>query len=53
VAKPAEARPARPAPREELEIEERSSSRAGLWIVMALVVIGLVVWFVMGAPLPK
>jgi hypothetical protein len=49
VAKPA----ARPAAREEAEVEERSGSRAGLWIVMALVVIGLVVWFVMGAPLPK
>jgi hypothetical protein len=53
MAKPAEPRAARPAPREELEVEERSGSRAGLWIVMALVVIGLVVWFLMGAPLPK
>jgi hypothetical protein len=53
VAKPAEGRPARPTPREEMEVEERSGSRAGLWIVMALVVVGLVVWFVMGAPLPK
>jgi hypothetical protein len=39
--------------RPEPEIEERSGGRAGLWIVMALVVIGLAVWFVMGAPMPK
>jgi len=50
VAKPA---PVRPAAREELDEARSGGGRAGLWIVMALVVAGLVVWFVMGAPLPK
>jgi hypothetical protein len=34
-------------------VEQQSSSRYGLLVVLALIAVGVVIWVVLGSPLPK
>jgi hypothetical protein len=34
-------------------VEQQSSSRYGLLVVLALIAVGIVIWVALGSPLPK